>query len=61
VDLSGGTDKEINAAEYGAAPDGDDYLIIGHECFGRVEAVGASVSEFKPGDYVALTLRRAGS
>ena len=26
-----GTDKEINAAEYGAAPAGDDYLIIGHE------------------------------
>ena len=26
-----GTDKEINAAEYGAAPPGDDYLILGHE------------------------------
>src|SRR5271157_402621 len=56
-----GTDKEINAAEYGAAPAGDDYLIIGHESFGRVEAVGASVTEFKPGDYVALTVRRPGS
>jgi D-arabinose 1-dehydrogenase-like Zn-dependent alcohol dehydrogenase len=32
-----GTDKEINAAEYGAAPPGYDYLIIGHEGFGRVE------------------------
>ena len=32
-----GTDKEINAAEYGAAPPGFDYLIIGHEGFGRVE------------------------
>ena len=31
-----GTDKEINAAEYGAAPPGDDYLIIGHESFGIV-------------------------
>ena len=56
-----GTDKEINAAEYGAAPAGDDYLIIGHESFGRVEGVGAKVSEFKPGDYVALTVRRPGS
>src|SRR5689334_24505666 len=35
-----GTDKEINAAEYGAAPAGDDFLILGHESFGRVEAVG---------------------
>src|SRR5271157_2982001 len=56
-----GTDKEINAAEYGAAPAGDDFLIIGHESFGRVEAVGPNVSEFKPGDYVALTVRRPGS
>jgi len=56
-----GTDKEINAAEYGAAPAGDDYLIIGHESFGRVESVGPNVTEFKPGDYVALTVRRPGS
>lgn len=56
-----GTDKEINAAEYGAAPGGDDYLIIGHESFGRVESVGPKVIEFKPGDYVALTVRRPGS
>jgi threonine dehydrogenase-like Zn-dependent dehydrogenase len=26
-----GTDKEINAAEYGQAPPGDDFLITGHE------------------------------
>ena len=56
-----GTDKEINAAEYGAAPPGDDYLILGHESFGRVEAVGANVTELKAGDYVALTVRRPGS
>ncbi len=56
-----GTDKEINAAEYGAAPDGSDYLILGHESFGRVEEIGPSVTEFKPGDYVALTVRRPGS
>lgn len=56
-----GTDKEINDAEYGAPPAGDDYLILGHESFGRVEAVGPSVTELKPGDYVALTVRRPGS
>jgi hypothetical protein len=56
-----GTDKEINAAEYGAAPSGDDYLIIGHESFGRVESVGPNVSEFRPGDFVSLTVRRPGS
>ena len=56
-----GTDKEINAAEYGAAPPGDDYLILGHESFGRVEAVGPNVTELQPGDYVAATVRRPGS
>jgi len=25
-----GTDKEINAAEYGAAPDGFNFLVVGH-------------------------------
>ncbi len=56
-----GTDKEINAAEYGAAPPGDDYLILGHESFGRVEAVGPNVRELRPGEYVAATVRRPGS
>src|SRR5512135_2362322 len=55
-----GTDKEINAAEYGAAPDGYDFLTIGHESFGRVEAVGPNVTELKPGDYVVATVRRPG-
>jgi len=55
-----GTDKEINAAEYGAAPDGFDFLVIGHESFGRVEAVGPMVTELSVGDYVVATVRRPG-
>jgi glucose 1-dehydrogenase len=55
-----GTDKEINAAEYGAAPKGYDFLVTGHESFGRVEAVGPNVTEFAPGDYVVATVRRPG-
>ena len=55
-----GTDKEINAAEYGAAPPGFDFLVIGHEGFGRVEAVGPNVTELKAGDYVVATVRRPG-
>src|SRR3954453_6104753 len=47
-----GTDKEINAAEYGAAPPGFDYLITGHESFGRVVEVGPKVVELAVGDYV---------
>ena len=56
-----GTDKEINAAEYGAAPEGYDFLTIGHENFGRVEAVGPNVTELSPGDYVVATVRRKGT
>src|SRR5262245_11801163 len=56
-----GTDKEIDAAEYGAAPPGDDYLILGHEGFGQVVEVGPNVTELRPGDYVVATVRRPGS
>jgi threonine dehydrogenase-like Zn-dependent dehydrogenase len=56
-----GTDKEINAAEYGAAPPGFDYLITGHESFGRVAEVGPNVTELAVGDYVVATVRRPGS
>jgi threonine dehydrogenase-like Zn-dependent dehydrogenase len=57
-----GTDKEINAAEYGAAPEGDDYLIIGHENFGVVEEVGPNVPDtIVPGTYVVASVRRPGS
>src|SRR3954470_4956793 len=56
-----GTDREINAAEYGAAPEGYDFLVLGHESFGQVESVGPNVTELKPGDYVVATVRRPGS
>src|SRR5919202_3876421 len=56
-----GTDKEINAGEYGVAPDGYDFLTLGHENFGRVEAVGPNVRELGPADYVVATVRRRGN
>jgi threonine dehydrogenase-like Zn-dependent dehydrogenase len=56
-----GTDKEINAAEYGAAPAGDDFLVTGHESFGRVVEVGPNVpSTIRPGTYVVASVRRPG-
>ncbi len=54
------TDREINEALYGNAPVGDDHLVIGHESFGVVEAVGEHVRRVKPGDYVTATVRRPG-
>ena len=40
-----GTDKEINAAEYGMAPEGEQFLITGHENFGQVVEVGPNVPD----------------
>jgi threonine dehydrogenase-like Zn-dependent dehydrogenase len=57
-----GTDKEINAAEYGAAPPGDDYLVTGHESFGVVVDVGPNVpTTIRPGTYVVASVRRPGT
>ena len=56
-----GTDREVNAGAYGAAPDGSEVLVIGHESLGRVEQVGVAVTEFGPGDYVVARVRRAGT
>src|SRR5919199_462079 len=55
-----GTDKEINDAEYGAAPEGYDVLVTGHESFGRVLEVGPNVRDLEPGNYVVATVRRPG-
>jgi threonine dehydrogenase-like Zn-dependent dehydrogenase len=57
-----GTDKEINAAEYGAAPPGDDFLVIGHENFGVVEEVGPNVPDtITQGTHVVASVRRPGT
>jgi len=56
-----GTDKEINAAAYGTAPEGEDILVTGHESLGVVEAVGPQVTELRPGDHVVAIVRRPGT
>ncbi len=55
-----GTDKEIDAGEYGAPPPGFDYLVTGHEGFGVVTEVGENVTEVTAGDYVVSIVRQAG-
>src|SRR5437773_5633708 len=56
-----GTDKEINEAKYGKAPEGENFLITGHENFGQVVEVGPNVpSTIRPGTYVVASVRRPG-
>ncbi|MCJ8329643.1 MAG: glucose 1-dehydrogenase [Lentisphaeria bacterium] len=56
-----GTDKEINHADYGNAPPGYDFLVLGHENFGRIVEIGPNVTGFEVGDYVSATVRRPGN
>jgi len=55
-----GTDREINNAEYGTAPENSDFLVLGHENLGQVVETGENVTEFAPGDYVVASVRRPG-
>lgn len=56
-----GTDREINDAEYGTAPEGSEVLVIGHEAIGIVEDTGPNVKNLKLGDHVVATVRRPGT
>lgn len=53
-----GTDREINDGEYGVAPKGYDFLVLGHENLGRVVEIGENVTEVAVGDFVVATVRR---
>jgi threonine dehydrogenase-like Zn-dependent dehydrogenase len=52
-----GTDLEIAAGQYGAAPPGETRLILGHESLGRVREAPAG-SGFAAGDQVVGIVRR---
>ncbi len=51
-----GTDREILAAQYGAAPPGESLLVLGHESLGRVLEAPEN-SGFLPGDLVVGIVR----
>ena len=53
-----GTDHDIVDGKYGRPPEGTDYLILGHENFGRVREVAPEVAGVRPGDLVVATVRR---
>ncbi len=54
-----GTDREILHSAAPVVPLESNFLVLGHECLARVEAVGAGVTEFVPGDLVTPLVRRA--
>ncbi|MGE0610445.1 MAG: alcohol dehydrogenase catalytic domain-containing protein [Pirellulales bacterium] len=54
-----GTDREILHSQQPLAPAGDSFLILGHECLARVEALGPEVTDLAVGDLVVPVVRRA--
>jgi len=53
-----GTDREINEGVYGDAPEGSDYLVLGHEALAKVNDFGKKVQGFTKGDLVVPMVRR---
>jgi threonine dehydrogenase-like Zn-dependent dehydrogenase len=52
-----GTDAEIHEGLWGRAPEGFEYLVLGHENLGVVESSPAG-AHVQPGDLVVATVRR---
>jgi threonine dehydrogenase-like Zn-dependent dehydrogenase len=54
-----GTDRDILASAQPWTAPGAEFLVLGHECLARVEAVGSGVTNLRPGDLVVPLVRRA--
>jgi threonine dehydrogenase-like Zn-dependent dehydrogenase len=54
-----GTDREILHSREPMTPRDQPFLVLGHECLARVEAVGPGVTELTVGDLVTPLVRRA--
>ena len=53
-----GTDRALCGFEFGAAPEGCDYFILGHESVAEVVDAGDEVISFRPGDLVVGAVRQ---
>ena len=43
-----GTDAEVMRGEHGSTPEGEEHLIVGHECLGEVVEVGQRQEQVVP-------------
>jgi len=53
-----GTDREMTLRRIVDAPPGEDFLVLGHEGFGRIVAVRGDVGNYRVGDLVVPVVRR---
>lgn len=54
-----GTDREILHCRRPQVPTGQDFLVLGHECLGRIKEVGPNLTAWSKGDHVIPLVRRA--
>jgi threonine dehydrogenase-like Zn-dependent dehydrogenase len=54
-----GTDRELIRFRFGAPPEGESHLILGHEAWAEVMSAGAGVTRLAPGDLVVPAIRRS--
>jgi glucose 1-dehydrogenase len=54
-----GTDRELALFHFGRPPQGESFLVLGHEVLGQVVETGRAVTALKPGDWVTAIIRRA--
>lgn len=53
-----GTDRDLCAFQFGTAPPGEPYFILGHESLAEVAAVSEGVRNVSPGDLVVAIVRK---
>jgi len=54
-----GTDREILKSAKPMVPPGSPFLVLGHECLARIEAVGEAVTNWQIGDLAVPAVRRS--
>jgi threonine dehydrogenase-like Zn-dependent dehydrogenase len=54
-----GTDREICHFHHGTAPEGSEFLVLGHESLAEIVETGREVSRLRPGDLVVPMVRLA--
>lgn len=52
-----GTDREICQFHHGTAPEGSEFLVLGHESLAEVVETGPGVRRFRPGDLAVPMVR----
>lgn len=53
------TDRELAQFHFGRPPEGESFLVLGHEVLGRVIEAGAEAKGVQPGDWTVAGIRRA--